>query len=161
MSSGGGAAEKPSHNTASISYATTPSSTPDFIPYSQPPANTVAASCIPGPGDKIFPTVTVSDHANPPTEIPCMWHTGPLVTGQASVVTDSDRYNYLTHSYQGKDFVTYEVRKTGKRIPLSFQESWLTEYERLSYCPSQGGGYCKYCILFKAACKLTKCLVPW
>ena len=55
----GGGAEKPAHGTVSTSYATTPSSMCDFIPYSQPQADTVAATCIPGPGDKIFPTVTV------------------------------------------------------------------------------------------------------
>ena len=40
------------------------------------------------------------------------------------------------------------VMKKGKRVVLTFQESWLKEYAWLLYSPSQGGGYCKYCILF-------------
>ena len=31
--------------------------------------------------------------------------------------------------------------------------AWLEEYEWLTYSPSCGGGYCKYCVLFA---KLTK-----
>ena len=58
FASSGGGAEKPARDTASTRYATTPSATPDFIPYSQPQADTVAAACIPGLGDKIFPTVS-------------------------------------------------------------------------------------------------------
>ncbi|XP_071477426.1 52 kDa repressor of the inhibitor of the protein kinase-like [Diadema antillarum] len=120
------------------------------------------------PGDGTTPTVT--DHSNtlqdsgsvPPsdptqassttrTEVPYHWDIGLLVSGQSS---DSDRYHYLTHSYQGREFATYEVTKKGKRVPLTFQESWLKDYEWLSYSHSQGGGYCKYCVLFQA--KLAK-----
>eukprot|EP00057_Strongylocentrotus_purpuratus_P002048 XP_003723740.1 PREDICTED: 52 kDa repressor of the inhibitor of the protein kinase-like [Strongylocentrotus purpuratus] len=153
-----------------------------FVTEALPQSNTVAAACTVTelhlhsdiPGDGTSPTVT--DHTNTPqdsgsvpqsdptkasstraatgTELPYQWDIGLLVTGRSSVVTDSDRYHYLTHSYQGREFVTYEVTKKGKRIPLSFQESWLKDYEWLSYSPSQGGGYCKYCVLFKA--KLVK-----
>ena len=61
---------------------------------------------------------------------------GLLVTGQTSVAADSESYHYLTHSYQGNAFVTYEVTKKSKQIPLSWQESWLNECEWLSYTPS-------------------------
>lgn len=43
------------------------------------------------------------------------------------------------------------MRKLGKTIPLTFQRSWLNEYKWLAYSPSQGGGYCKYCVLFSSA----------
>ena len=52
------------------------------------------------------------------------------------------------HSYKGKDFATYHVCKKGKQVPLTFQSSWLKDYSWLAYSPSQGGGYCKYCVLF-------------
>ena len=42
------------------------------------------------------------------------------------------------------------VMKKGKRVVFTFQESWLKEYTWLLYSPLQGGGYCKYCILFNA-----------
>lgn len=163
------------------SHETSTSLTPDSVSHSQPQADTVAASCTVTElnlhsditGDGTTPTVT--DHTNTPrdsgsvppsdptqasstratgTELPYHWDIGLLVSGQSSVATDSDRYHYLTHSYQGREFVTYEVTKKGKRIPLTFQESWLKDYEWLSYSHSQGGGFCKYCVLFQA--KLTK-----
>ena len=63
---------------------------------------TLAASSVPSGGTS--PTVTDTDHTNPPAELPHHWDIKLLVTGQASVVTDSDRYHYLTYSYQGKEF---------------------------------------------------------
>ena len=80
---------------------------------------------------------------------------GVLASGQMqfSTLTDSDRYIYLTQDNQYKgssrtDFASYEVRKTGKRKTLTFQASWLKEFSWLTYSPSQGGGYCTYCVLF-------------
>ena len=43
------------------------------------------------------------------------------------------------------------MRKLDKTIPLTFQKSWLDEHRWLVYSPSQGGGYCKYCVLFSSA----------
>ena len=84
------------------------------------------------------------------TSLPFHWDIGLLVSGKLSAATDSDRYHFLTHGYQGTEFATCEVTKNGKRIQLKFQESWLKEFEWLSYSESQGGGYCKYCVLFQA-----------
>lgn len=88
------------------------------------------------------------------THPPQYWDIGLLVTGQGSIdsITDSDRYQYLTQRYQGTSagFATYEVIKKGKRVPLTFQASWLKEFEWLAYSHSEGGGYCKYCVLFRA-----------
>ena len=78
----------------------------------------------------------------------CWWLGRHLLSLTAIAITT------LTHNDQGKEFVTYEVTKKGKRIPLSLQEPWLKEYEWLSYSPSQHAGYGKYWVLFKA--KLTK-----
>lgn len=75
---------------------------------------------------------------------------GVLASGEKQVtsVSDSDKYKYLTHEHEWVDFATYEVMKKGKKIPLTFQASWLKEFRWLAYSPSQGGGYCKYCVLF-------------
>lgn len=75
---------------------------------------------------------------------------GYLASGQINInsVTDTDKYNYITHQYQGSDFATYEVTKKGKKIPLTFQGSWLKEFSWLAYSHSMGAGYCKYCVFF-------------
>ena len=88
------------------------------------------------------------------TELPYHWDIRLLVSEQSSVATDSDHYLYLSHRYQGKEFATYDVTKKGKQVPLTFQASWLKDYEWLSYANSQGVGYCKYCVFFQA--KLAK-----
>ena len=84
------------------------------------------------------------------TALPYPWDIGLLVSGKLSAATDSDRYHYLTHVYQGTEFGTCEVVKNGKHIQLKFQASWPKEFEWLSSSPSEGEGFCKYCVLFKA-----------
>ena len=93
--------------------------------------------------EELFP------HVDPKTNHSA-YDIGVLASGEVQVtsVTDTDRYNYLTHEYQGEHFATYEVTKKGKKIPLTFQASWLKEFRWLAYSPSQRGGYCKYCVLF-------------
>ena len=73
-------------------------------------------------------------------------------SGQGSVdlVTDSDQYHYLTQGYRGTQFAAYLVTKKGRSIPLTFSPSQLKKFEWLVYSPSQGGGYCKYCVLLQA-----------
>lgn len=46
------------------------------------------------------------------------------------------------------EYAPVEVMKAGKRVLLRFQETWLREYEWLTYSPSQGGAYCRYCVFF-------------
>ena len=111
--------------TSNNTYGT---SMPDSISHSQLQADILVASCIPGDGTSF--TVIHTDHAKRFTELPYYWDIELLVTGQASVVTDSDRFHYLTHSYQGKEFVTYEVRKKGSNSAAKGRAS-----KSMSGCP--------------------------
>ena len=63
-------------------------------------------------------------------------------------MSDDDRYQYLTVHPRVTEYAPIEVTKKGKQVFLLFQESWLKEYEWLTYSPSQGGAYCRYCVFF-------------
>ena len=55
--------------------------------------------------------------------------------------------------------IIYYVTKKAKRLPLTFQASWLKELERLSYSLSQGGWYCQDCVLVTKESKTLGALV--
>ena len=78
---------------------------------------------------------------------------GQVASGERQVesLTDVEKYEYMTQRCTIS--ATYKVTKCGKEVTLSFQSLWLEEYEWLTYSPSCGGGYYKYCVLFA---KLTK-----
>ena len=80
---------------------------------------------------------------------------GQVASGERLVesLTDDEKYEYLTQRCTISTFATYKVTKCGKEVILSFQSMSLEEYEWLTYSPSCGGRYCKYCVLFA---KLTK-----
>ncbi|KAL5475810.1 hypothetical protein EMCRGX_G025668 [Ephydatia muelleri] len=64
---------------------------------------------------------------------------GIVATAQvsSSFLQDEKKYKYLKAEYKSPVFDTFEVRKLGKTIPLTFQKSWLDEYKSLAYSPSQ------------------------
>ena len=69
---------------------------------------------------------------------------------QERQLRDDEKYHMLTkHSVPGPSYVFPSVA-CGKQ-QRSFQRSWLTKYSGLVYSESEGGGYCKYCVLFGQA----------
>lgn len=80
---------------------------------------------------------------------------GTIVSGDVSVDSLS---NETKAQYLKKHFVpstsykfpgeTVIKGKDKKSKTLTFQHSWLSEFEWLVYSPSEEGGYCKYCTLF-------------
>ena len=113
-------------------------------------STTTVTNPILSPSGSASPTFTSSSTPHPevPPAHPC--DIGLVASGNVAIdcITDSERYQYLTQECKTTKFATRDVMKTGKRIQLNFQESWLKEFQWLSYSPTHGGGYCKYCVLF-------------
>ena len=69
---------------------------------------------------------------------------------QERQLTAHKKYHALTkHFVPGPSYVFPPV-PCGKQ-QRSFQRTWLTKYSGLVYSESEGGGYCKYCVLFGQA----------
>ena len=74
---------------------------------------------------------------------------------QERQLTAHEKYLALTkHCVPGPSYVFPSVA-CGKQ-QRSFQRTWLTKYSGLVYSNNEGGGYCKYCVLFGQA----PCSVP-
>ena len=128
-----GGSEKPANDTGA-SYATTAGSTPDSIPHSQPQA----ACYIPGDG-------TDTDHTNPLQSyhitgtLGCWWLGRHLLS-----LTVIPMSTWHTATEEQTLWYMRPERRASKSRSAS-------KSQRLSH--SQGGGCCKYCVLFKV--KLT------
>jgi len=70
---------------------------------------------------------------------------------ERSEISDTEKYNILQNHYRpdtDTDLAYHEVRKGSRNCKVSFQVSWLDDYNWLVYSPSKMGGFCKYCVLF-------------
>ena len=69
---------------------------------------------------------------------------------QEKQLTAHEKYHALTkHFIPGPSYVFPSV-SCGKQ-QRSFQWTWLSKYSGLVYSENEGGGYCKYCVLFGQA----------
>ena len=69
---------------------------------------------------------------------------------QERKLMDDEKHHALTkHFVPGQSYVFPSVA-CGKEH-RSFQHIWLSKYSGLVYSESEGGGYCKYCVLFGQA----------
>ena len=66
----------------------------------------------------------------------------------ASSLSDQEKYEFLRGEGKHSKFTTIKVKKKGREVSLTFQSSWLQEFDWLTYSPSQEGGFCKYCVQF-------------
>lgn len=69
---------------------------------------------------------------------------------QERQLTAHEKYHALTKHFVPGPSCMFSSIPCGKQ-QCSFQRTWLTKYSGLVYSEEEGGGYCKYCVLFGQA----------
>lgn len=65
---------------------------------------------------------------------------------ECCILLSDKKLFFRPHSTEG--ILSQVVQRSGHTKTLTFQLSWLNEYEWLVYSPSQKGAFCKSCVLF-------------